>query len=56
MDDSMRERLIEEIREHPNIWNTKLRSFKDSRAKANSWSEIAENLDLSGVVLISVCR
>ena len=31
------EKLIEEVREFPCIWDTSSRSYKDQRARENAW-------------------
>lgn len=48
MSDDLRERLIEEVRIRPNIWNSKLKGFKDVKMKELSWHQIAATLNLSG--------
>lgn len=48
MGEEIRERLIEEVRIRPHIWNTKLKGFKDIKLKENSWMQIANLLNISG--------
>ena len=36
------EKLIEEVREFPCIWDTCSRSYKDQRAHENAWKHVAQ--------------
>ena len=36
------EKLIEEIREFPCIWDTSSRSYKDQRAREDAWKHVAQ--------------
>ena len=36
------EKLIEDVREFPCIWNTCSRSYKDQRARENAWKHVAQ--------------
>ena len=36
------EKLIEEVREFPCIWDTSSWSYKDQRARENAWKHVAQ--------------
>lgn len=38
------EKLIECVRDHPCIWKTDSKSYKDLRARENSWKEISSQV------------
>uniref|UniRef100_A0A915L4E9 MADF domain-containing protein n=1 Tax=Romanomermis culicivorax TaxID=13658 RepID=A0A915L4E9_ROMCU len=42
------ETFIDNVKLHPVVWNTKLASNKDKKAKTNAWSEIGEDFGISG--------
>jgi predicted SprT family Zn-dependent metalloprotease len=42
--------LIEEIAQHPAIYDLKHKLFKDVRAKDNIWKQIAQNVGRSGKI------
>ncbi|XP_064165316.1 delta-aminolevulinic acid dehydratase isoform X1 [Anguilla rostrata] len=44
MDARFEERLCEEIRRYPHLYNSSLTKYKDSRTALNSWREIAQTL------------
>ena len=46
------EEIIEEVRRHQCIWNTKSTSFKDRNKKAEAWRRIAETLQKEGMLLL----
>ncbi|XP_042367630.1 zinc finger protein 557-like isoform X2 [Plectropomus leopardus] len=44
MDSCFEERLCEEIRRHPHLYDSSLREYKDGQMVLNSWREIAQSL------------
>ena len=45
----MEEKLAEAVRTYPCLWDVTSRSFKDSKAKENSWKSVASEVMLCWV-------
>jgi len=48
MESSMDERLILLVQHHPELWDTRASSYKDSEMKDNAWRSIASELLMDG--------
>ena len=44
MGDDFQEKLIEGVRKFPCLWDVASKSFKDIKAKENSWKAVAEEV------------
>ena len=41
MEQEMEEKLIESVRDFPCLWQTGSKSYRDLRARENSWKEVS---------------
>lgn len=46
------EKLIELIKQHPLLYNVQLESHRDENLKDNIWTNIAENINKTGELLL----
>lgn len=47
--DYNKEVFIEEIKKHPNLWNTKLPEYRDSGRSLNTWAAIGKTFNITGI-------
>jgi hypothetical protein len=46
--DFNKENFIEEVKKHPNLWNTKMSEYRDSVRSVNTWVAIGKTFNITG--------